>query len=208
MGFPVSGQMKVFERGDHLRAATVNRMGDNAAENLGIFPGAFDYGGRFPGGTVRIPSPQLSATKTTVYPPWWPYYTQGSGNFYANFYPGTVGGLVPSNMFTPLLLTASSKNYVYAQVTATGGVVTGCTLAVSTTYPTLASATSGNAPTSFNVPIAIFDLSGSTPAAFNLVGFGNIWCEPYVTVFDTINTGAPLTAPFTPWFNWQWGAGY
>ena len=141
-------------------------------------------------------------------PPWFPFLTQdGSGNWQANFLPGTIGGILPGNMFTALALTQNAVNYVYAAMTAVGGVVTAATLTASTSYPTLAAATSGAAPTSFNIPIGIFDLTGATPSVSNIVGFGNIWAQPYVTVFDTINTGSPLTAPFTPWFNWEWGAG-
>lgn len=131
-----------------------------------------------------------------------------SGNYQANFYPGTIGGLVPGNIFSSLALNQGQANYVYAAMTATAGLVTGATLAASTTAPALAGTTSGSAPTSFNVLIGIFNPAASpSPSLFNVVGFGNIWCQPYVTELDTINTGALLTAPFTPSYNWEWGAG-
>ena len=165
------------------------------------------YGFRHPGGMIFLNNGQ-AASAVTLYPPWWPFSTQdGSGNYQANFYAGSIGGVLPSNMFSPVALTQSMVNYVYAQMTASAGAITGATIAASTTYPTPSSPNSGSAPTSFNIPLGIFDLTGTLPALHNLVGFGNIWCQPYVTVFDTINTGVPLTAPFTPWFNWEWGAG-
>lgn len=209
MGNPVNGQEQNLYPGQPVRASLFNRLYDSGQENQGVFPGPFDYGGRFPGGTVRIPnSSGSSAASKTTPAPWTPFFTQdGSGNYYANFYPGTVGGIVPSNMFSAITLTQGDVNYLYLEVTASAGTVTAATIAASTTYPTLASPVSGSAPTSFNVPIGIFDLTQSPPKCYNVVGFGNIWCQPYVTVFDTINTGAPLKAPFTPWFNWEWGAG-
>lgn len=141
-------------------------------------------------------------------PPWFPFLTQdGSGNWQGNFLPGTIGGILPSNYNSALTLAQGQVNYVYAAMTASGGVITGATLTVSTSYPTLASATSGAPPTSFNIPIAVIDLTGSTPNPSNIVGYGNIWAQPYVTSYATAASPTPLSAPFTPSYNWQWGAG-
>jgi hypothetical protein len=206
MGNPISGQSKDWAAGERIRALGLNRIGDSNAQNVGVFPGAFDYGGRFPGGTIRVPNSAGSAPPV-LYPPWWPFVTGSAGSYSANFYAGTVGGIVPSNMFSAVALTASSVNYLYLAVTASGGIVTGATITASTTYPTLAASNSGSPPTSFNIPIAIFDLTGSAPVVHNIVGFGNIWVQPYVSLLTTNSTGALLTAPFTVSYNWEWGAG-
>jgi hypothetical protein len=160
--------------------------------------------------TIALPPPPPSTGGATIAPgPWYPFTTKdGSGNYLANFYAGTIGGVLPTNMMDSISLTQNAKNYLYLEVTASGGVVTGATIAASTSYPTLAAANSGTPPTSFNVPIAIFDLSQTPVAIANIVGYGNIWAQPYIALFDTINTGALLTAPFTPWYNWEWGASY
>ena len=207
MGNPISGQAKDWAAGERIRALALNRIGDAAAQNQGIFPGAFDYGGRFPGGTVRIPnSAGSAAASTTIFPPWYPFLDQDmSGNYQANFFPGTAGGILTSNGYTAIALTQSQVNYLYLAMTAAGGVVTGATLTASTTYPAAAASTASSPPTAFNLAIAIADLTG-TPAITNVVGFGNIWAQPFVAYFDTINTGLLLTAPFTPWYNWEWGA--
>ena len=143
---------------------------------------------------------------STAFPAWFPYFTTDiSGNAQANFFPGTIGGILPSNMLTPLTLDQVNPNYIYAQMTATAGNLTGATLVASTSYPTLANATSAAPPATFNLPIGLFEVPSNN--AFSLVGFGAIWVEPFIVFFDTINTGTLLTAPFTPWYNWQWGAG-
>ena len=108
---------------------------------------------------------------------------------------------------SPLALTSGQVNYVYLMMTASGANITGAMLAASTTYPTIAAANSGSPPASFNIPICIVDLTQASPVPYNLVGYGNIWAQPYAALFDTINTGSLLTAPFTPWYNWEWGAG-
>jgi|SRR5580693_753382 hypothetical protein len=210
MGNPIQGEIKSAYPGSPISALDANRQQDAAWQNGAVFPRPFGYGGRYPGGAVDVPIAQGGATSaaTTLYPPWYPFFTQdGSGNYQANFYPGTLGGIVATNTFTPITLTQSDLNYVYAEVSASSAVVTSVTLAASTTYPTLAGSNSGSPPTSFNVPIGIFDLSQSPPKAYNIVGFGNIWLQPIVTLWDTVNTGALLTAPFTGHYNWEWGAG-
>lgn len=202
---PISGQSFPSAAGMAVRARDLNRMGDASFQNS-QFPGS--SGGRFPGGTIINPSTATGGgSAKTIFPAWYPFFTTNSGTTYANFFTGTVGGILPSNIFTPVALTASVVNYLWLACTATAGLITAATITTGTTYPTLAASTSAAAPTSFNIPIAIADLTGAKPLIFNIVGFGNIWCQPYVTVFDTINTGALLTAPFTPWFNWEWGAG-
>ncbi len=191
-------------------AAFYNRLTEFMERSSKVTISGPGYASNSKGGiTISLPRTKAGGGAATTAPaPWVPFITVVAGVSKANFYPGTIAGLIPSNMFTPLSLTASVVNYVYAQVTATAGVVTGATLAVSTTYPTApAPATSGTPPTTFNIPIAIFDLSQTPSVASNIVGFGNIWAQPFVTILDTINTGALLTAPFTPWFSWQWGAG-
>lgn len=143
----------------------------------------------------------------SVMPPWFPTTTGTSGSYTASFAPGTVGGIVPSNMFSAIALTQNQKNYLYLSVTAAAGVITGSTITASTTYPTLAASNTGSPPSSFIIPVAIFDLTATKPAAYNIVGFGNIWVQPFISLWDTINTGALLTAPFTGHYNWEWGAG-
>lgn len=114
---------------------------------------------------------------------------------------------MPSNAWGPFTLTQSAVNYIWLACTATAGLITGATVTVGSSAPSLAANTSASPPTSFNILLAIVDLTGSNTNFNNVVGYGNIWTQPYVAFFDTINTGAILTAPFTPWYNWEWGAG-
>jgi hypothetical protein len=208
MGNPISGQAKIVFPGYRLKAQDINRFGDADNQGAGVFPAPFSYGGRFPGGTVVVPNSaggSAAPAAVTIFPPWYPFLNQdGSGNYQANFYPGTFAGLLPTGILAALALTQSAVNYIYLAVTATSGQITAATLTASTTYPTLASNNSGTPPAAFNVPIAIADLTLTKPAIANLVGFGNIWCQPFVAFFDTISTGALNTAPFTPWYNWEW----
>jgi hypothetical protein len=154
----------------------------------------------------RFISSNQPQTFAAAFPPWFPFFTtDGSGNLQGNFFPGTIGGVLPGNISTPLTLNQAVTNYIWAACTASNGAVTAVTLTVGTSWPTLASPTSGSPPTSFNIPIAI--VTPSTTIFDNVVGFGNIWAQPYVALLDTINTGALTTAPFTPWYNWQWGGG-
>lgn len=208
MGNLLQGELKAFLPGRMLKARDLNRIMQADWMTQGVWPTMGAAGGRFPGGNVMVPlqSPTPAAA-TTIFPAWYPFFTQdSSGNYYANFYPGTVGGILPSNMLSALGLTQSVTNYIYLEMSASSGNLTAATIAASTSYPSLASATSGTPPTSFNIPIAIALLGNSPPTIDNVVGFGNIWAQPYEAILDTINTGALLTAPFTPWFNWTWGA--
>ena len=183
----------------------------NVALGEGRNPGIGRYGtghGRLSCCRQRDGVGSSAAGAATIYPPWFPFWTQdGSGNYQANFYAGTVGGIVPSNMFTPVALTQNQVNYLYLACTASGGIITAATITASTTYPTIAASTSGAPPTSFNIPIGIFDLTGSAPVLHNIVGFGNIWVQPYVSLLTTAVSPTVLSAPFTVTYNWEWGAG-
>jgi hypothetical protein len=160
------------------------------------------------GVTIALPRIVGGSGSTAVNPPWFPFTTQDvHGNYQANFYAGTVGGIVPSNMFSPVSLTQGVTNYLYLACTASGGIITGATITASTSAPTIAASTSGAPPTSFNVPIGIFNLSGAAPVLNNVVGFGNIWVQPYVSLLTTAATPTVLTSPFTVTYNWAWGAG-
>lgn len=206
---PLSGQAQPVSRGDPISARMLNRVGEALFQEQLMLPAPFSYGGRFPGGSVAVPFPQKSGgSSTTIFPPWYPFLGKNSsGNYTLNFYPGTIAGLLATNWNSPLALTQNVVNYIYLAVTASGGNISAATITAATTYPTLASANSGSPPTSFNIPIAVVDLSQSSPVPYNVIGFGNIWAATTPILFDTINTGAPLTAPFTPWYNWIWGAG-
>ncbi len=212
MGSPISGQAKSPNLGQYSRAIAlsalrVNRDGDADTQALGVLMTGGLYGGKFPGGMVFLNNGGGGSGAATIFPPWFPFSTQdGSGNYEANFYPGTIGGVLPTNAFTPVALTQSVLNYLYAAMTASAGVVTAATITASTSYPALASANSGSPPTSFNIPLGTFDLTG-TPILYNLVGFGNIWAQPYVTSYATAGSPTVLSAPFTVSYNWEWGAG-
>jgi hypothetical protein len=209
MGNPISGQSKAAWAGERLRALRINRMDDADTANVLALLSMGFFGGRFPGGNVLVAIPGSSAAgAATIYPPWYPFETQdGSGNYQANFYAGTVGGIVPTNMFTPVALTQNQVNYLYLACTASGGIITAATITASTTYPTIAASTSAAPPTSFNIPIGIFDLTGVSPVMHNIVGYGNIWVQPYVSLLTTAVSPTVLSAPFTVSYNWEWGAG-
>src|SRR5580704_4138170 len=84
--------------------------------------------------TISLPRqrPSTGGSGTTVNPPWLPFTSQDDdGNYQANFYPGTLGGIVASNIFTPLSLIQSAINYVSASISASGGVVTAVSLTAS-----------------------------------------------------------------------------
>lgn len=205
---PTSGQNRPLRRGDPISARGLNRVADALWRNLQAPTSA--PGGSFPGGSFTFPPlalPGSGAPAKTIYPPLYPFLTKdGMGNFVGNFWPGTVAGILPTNIRSALALTQSQTNYAYAAMTASGANITGAAVTISTTYPTLAAATASNPPTAFNIPLAIFDLAtAGSEVALNVAGFGNIWVSPMAFLFDTINTGSLLTAPFTPWYNWIWG---
>ena len=158
---------------------------------------------------IALPKPTApAAAGGTITAPWVPFTTQdNAGNYQANFYPGTIGGILPGNMFTALALAQSAVNYLYLAVTSSGGIVTGATITASTTYPAIAASNSGSPPASFNVPVGIFDLTKTSPVLSNIVGYGNIWVQPYVSLLTTNSSASLLTAAFTPSYNWLWGAG-
>ena len=103
------------------------------------------------------------------------------------FWPGTINGIMPSNMFDPQTVDATSLWYVIATATTDGSAVTGIVLSASTTAPTPQTAATNAMPSTVAITVGIYkaglayNIAGKnitmTPVQINQAagGFTGVW---------------------------------
>jgi len=84
-------------------------------------------------------------------------------------WPGTINGIMPSNIFTWTTVDATSTWYAKALVTTDGSAVTGATIKIDNTAATAQTATLNSLPTVVQVLIGVYGLG----TAYNIKN-GNV----------------------------------
>lgn len=144
----------------------------------------------------RRPAPFETSSDTEVDAPtcWSP--SLNSDTHEITLYPGSINGLVPSNMFDTF--SVSGTQYIVATCTTDGSQINAITLAVESSPPTPAAATSGAAPLSFKVLITIFN----DDLAYNMGGCGMTFVPQESIRVDKVSP-TPGTLPYTSWYVWS-----
>jgi hypothetical protein len=123
--------------------------------------------------------------------------SQISGTITFRFQPGSVGGVMPSNIFTDFTAQASGTKWFWVEATTTAGSVSSCTINSGTTQPAMATAAADSPPSSFKVLVSV-SVEG---VYFNLLK-KSISAVP-VESYRTSRTGAgPFELPYTSYWNW------
>ena len=113
-------------------------------------------------------------------------------------HPGTVNGLLPSNMFSALSVS-DGLHYLKAKVTTNGKSVTSVSLAVEESYmDCVITATRDAAPTALAYIIAAI-----CDGAVFQIWKTNIIITPVVAFLETREPPTPGAEPFVRWWTWQ-----
>jgi hypothetical protein len=111
--------------------------------------------------------------------------------------PGTIAGILPSNIFDDFQYTAGSDLYIWAQCTASQGIITAVALSAGGSNPVPQSINEGFAPPMLKIPIGMY--KGSTGSTFNFIGAN--WLTPYATLAYTTQDQAGNVKNY---YYWRW----
>jgi hypothetical protein len=141
-------------------------------------------GGGGPTAPVKSPWDQSVSSQTTT-------------TITFKFQPGSVGGVMPSNIFTDFTAPVSGTTWFWVEATTTAGSVSSCTISSGSTQPAPGTAAADAPPSSFKVLIGV-SVNGTY---FNVLK-KNISAVP-VESYRTSRTGAgPFELPYTSYWNW------
>jgi len=110
--------------------------------------------------------------------------------------PGTVSGILPANILSPISISLSSTTYISLACTASNNVVTGVTVVASSTPFVGQTPTSGIAASSFSIPAVVIINFQS----YNLLAKNWVSAVPVVAF---ITYSGPTNTP-TPSYIWSW----
>ena len=113
----------------------------------------------------------------------------------ATVQPGTVNGIIPSNLFDSFAIDLTSTWYLVVTCSASDGVVTSAVLSASTTPPTPQSASASLPPATFVIPFGII-IAGT---AYCLLTANWISATPSALYTVTHEDGSIST-----YYAWSW----
>lgn len=124
----------------------------------------------------------------------------GTSVMSVSFTPGTVNGVLPSNIFTPATIGYTSGATVYAIVTCetNGQVITSTTLSISSTAPTAQTPVAWAAPSSFAYMVGVI----VDQTAYKTIACGNLTFAPTVAMSVPKSSVTPNVIPFDNYYTW------
>lgn len=128
--------------------------------------------------------------------PWKPYGADGSN---VKFRPGTIGGILPSDMLSDQAYTASGTEYIYLVCSVTGNAVSSATITIASSAPTLGIApVSGSFPASFNWLLGIIQ-----DGVFAMLHNENLAADPVERYQTAKASPTALAEPFDRWYSFD-----
>lgn len=128
--------------------------------------------------------------------PWKPYGMDGSN---VRFRPGTIGGILPSDMFADQAYTGSGTEYIYLDCSVTANAVSSATITIASSAPTLGIApVSGSFPTSFNWLLGIIQ-----DGVFAMLHNENLAADPVERYQTAKASPTALAEPFDRWYSFD-----
>lgn len=187
-------------RGQPITSEKMNSIIDalNEARLTSVVGGQFSRG---LGGTTITVTPPRGQASSSQSCPFTPTAVAVTGGFDVSFSVGTINGILPSNMFTPLTgVTTSARNYFYIKCTSDGKSLESAIIEKDATIRTPPASTIDTAPTELDILIATMATSGSIVTT--------IACENLTaTIIPTIqedNTSFVVgERNFKQYYNWE-----
>ena len=94
----------------------------------------------------QLPARRVSSAATTTKIPWQVTLTTSGGNYIGSVSPGSVAGIIPSNIFTTFTVDESLKYWI-CTVTTDGKKITSALISTSSTPPTTQTLIPSSLPT-------------------------------------------------------------
>jgi hypothetical protein len=121
-----------------------------------------------------------------------------SSDIDVTFVPGSFGGIVPANMFSPFTVSKTGTVYLIVSGVMDSGTTASCTLSVSGTHPSAQVQTLGGPPASLDYVIGVF----SSGSYFNLAQ-KNLAVTPKESFRESDPSASPYGLPYRSYYVWS-----
>jgi len=157
------------------------------------------YFRRGPGGTTITVPPSKGGAIAQICP-FDPTVTAVTSGYQVSFSAGTINGILPTNMFSPLTgVTTASVNYFYIKCTSDGKLLTSAVIEKDTSVRTPQASNADTAPTIVNVLIAYMTTAG---VAVKTIPCSNITARVFPTIQEDNVTYVAGERNFKQYYNW------
>lgn len=169
----------------------------NEARINSVVGGQFSRG--LGGTTITVTPPRGQGVQTATCP-FDPTATSATGGYIVSFLAGTINGILPTNMFTPLTgVTTSAVNYFYIKCATDGKLLTSAVIEKSTSVRTPQASNIDTAPTELNVLIGYMTTGG---IAIKTIPCSNITARIFPTIQEDNVTYVAGERNFKQYYNW------
>jgi len=188
--------------GEKITADMINGIVDSIRESQvnSVVGGTFK---RSAGGTtISINTPKKTTnTASPTICPFTPSATAVTGGYEVSFSIGTVNGILPTNMFSPLTgVTTSARTYFYVKCTSDGKSVSTAILEKDTSIRTPFASTIDTAPTTLNILIATMATSGDLVTS---IACENLSAKVVPTIQEDNSAFVVGERNFKQYYNWE-----
>lgn len=131
-------------------------------------------------------------------------FTAGSDGSHktATTRPGTINGIIPSNILTTADLSVSSAYYLVLNATVADGEITACTISFDSSPPSSMPVTLGEPPTSFSYVLGMIIGDGSLCVWFRTIGSGSLTSTGSEVYRVPKAFPSPGTIPYDIYWTW------
>jgi hypothetical protein len=193
--------LRKYQVGEPITAEMINGIVDaiREAQVSSVVGGTFK---RSSGGTtISISTPQkgVSSVAPTICP-FDPTVTATTSGYQVSFSAGTINGILPTNIFSPLTgVTTASVNYFYIKCTTDGKLLTSAVIEKDTSVRTPQASNADTAPTTLNVLIAYMTTAG---IAVKTIPCSNLNARVFPTIQEDNVTYVAGERNFKQYYNW------
>jgi hypothetical protein len=192
--------LRKYQVGEPITAEMINGIVDaiREAQVSSVVGGTFK---RSSGGTtISVATPKGVAGASSTICPFDPTVTATTSGYQVSFSAGTINGILPTNIFSPLTgVTTASKNYFYIKCTSDGKLLTSAVIEKDTSVRTPQASNADTAPTTVNVLIAYMTTAG---VAVKTIPCSNITARIFPTIQEDNVTYVAGERNFKQYYNW------
>ena len=157
---------------------------------------------RSAGGTtisIKAPPKTVGSVSQTICP-FDPQVATTTSGYEVSFSAGTVNGILPTNIFSPLTgITTSGKTYFYIKCVSDGKLLTSAVIEKDTSIRTPQAANADTAPTLINILIGYMTTAGSV---VKTIPCSNITARVFPTIQEDNVSYVAGQRNFKQYYNW------
>lgn len=187
-------------KGQAVTAEKMNSIIDalNEARLTSVVGGQFSRG--LGGTTITVTSPRSQPNVVATVCPFEPTATAVTSGFNVSFSAGTINGILPTNMFSPITgVTTAGRSYFYIKCATDGKLLTTAVIEKDTSVRTPQASNSDTAPNELNVLIGYMTTDG---IAVKTIPCSNIVARVFPTIQEDNVTYVAGERNFKQYYNW------